>query len=471
MSALINVIKAKLQQCNDAKLKGLYEIASCRLGDWIFYFMTFKALLKKPRFRIALATSIVIFTLGTTISGTFAWFAATMSNSMASQTFSVKATGSAGISQLSLYKFDYGSTFYGTFETIDYLTPETGSVNLYDYNKEDNYFGVQEDGVWTERIETMNIYDPTDTVIRKIDLKEVNCNIIYRIEFEPVDIVDAYLVATGSVLNLIPGANEILLSDCIDIDVYFNEDLLATNTSYIQEDNPATTTINEYDDQLYIPSYKKLAWNKYHQWNGSDWVITSSEPATGQDKGSINYADYLPPHAESGNTANPSSGDYYKVLYAVAAPLNKYYKWNGSSWVVSDERPSGEGITSKGSIRFLDDLPSTASTGDFYHVEYKLQGLTEKEEVYYKLSYLSSEANSHMHFYGNTPAQKQDSIVMIRNKYVDFDQADPFVVYVNVNYAPSTVNKYVDSIALGNIVALHDYSFLFEFLTSPREFD
>ena len=426
-----------------------------------------RELLKKPRFKIAVATLVVIFTLATTISGTFAWFAATMTNSLAASTFSVKATGSAGISELTLYKFDYGSTYYGSFETVDYLTPETGSVNVYDYNKEDNYFGVKEGDVWTKRIETMNIYDPTDTVIRKIDLKEVNCNIIYKIEFEPIDIVTANLVASGSILNLVPGANEILLSDCIDIDVYFGEDLSSTNTSYIVEDDPSTTSVNEYDDKLYCPSYKKLAWNKYHQWNGSSWVVTSAEPASGQNKGSINYVDYLPPHEASGNTNNPASGDYYKVLYAVAAPLNKYYRWNGSSWAITDERPSGEGLTNKGSIRFLADLPtSSISNGDFYHVEFDTQNLTADEEVYYKLSYLSSLESTHSHFYGATPAQKQDSIVMVQNKPVDFSGGNHFVVYVNVNYAPSTVNQYVDSIALSNIVALHDYSFLFEFLSA-----
>ena len=435
--------------------------------------VSIKTLLKKPRFRIALATTIVVFTLATTISGTFAWFAATMnSTNITASSFSVKATGTCGITEMSLYKFDYGSTFYGTFETVDYLTPETGSVNVYDYNKEDNYFGVKEGDVWTERIETMNIYDPTDTVIRKIDLKEVNCNVIYKIDFESIDVSMAYLVASGSVLDLVPGANEILLSDCIDIDVFYDEDLLSTNTSYIVDDDPSTTTINEYDDKLYYPSYKKLAWNKYHQWNGSSWVVTTTEPASGQDKGSINYADYLPPHTESGNSSNPSSGDYYKVLYTVAAPLNKYYKWNGSSWVVSDERPTGEGVTNKGSLRFLADLPaSSSSSGDFYHIEYDLQSLTAQEEVYYKLSYLSSLINTHNHFYGNTPAQKQDDIVMVRNKQIDFSGGTSFTAYINVNYAPSTVNKYVDSIALGNIVALHDYSFLFEFLDSPREFD
>ena len=433
----------------------------------------FTTLWKKPKFKIALATLVVVFTLATTISGTVAWFATTSLNStIEASTFSVKATGSCGIKEISLYKFDYGSTFYGSFETVDYLTPETGSVNVYDYNKEDNYFGVKEGDVWVKQIETMNIYDPTDTVIRKIDLKEVNCNIIYKIEFEPNEVTGAHLVASGSVLNLIPGANEILLSDCIDIDVFYSEDLLDSNTSYIIEDDPSTTTINEYDDKLYYPSYKKLAWNKYHQWNGSSWVVTTAEPASGQDKGSINYADYLPPHTESGNTNNPASGDYYKVLYAVAAPLNKYYKWNGSSWVISDERPTGEGVTNKGSLRFLADLPaSSANSGDFYHIEYDVQSLTAEEEVYYKLSYLSSELSTHSHFYGATPAQKQDEIVMVKNKYVDFSSSSSFVAYVNVNYAPSTVDKYVDSIALGNIIALHDYSFLFEFLSSPREFD
>ena len=171
--------------------------------------VSIKTLLKKPRFRIALATTIVVFTLATTISGTFAWFAATMnSTNITASSFSVKATGTCGITEMSLYKFDYGSTFYGTFETVDYLTPETGSVNVYDYNKEDNYFGVKEGDVWTERIETMNIYDPTDTVIRKIDLKEVNCNVIYKIDFESIDVSMAYLVASGSVLDLVPGANE-----------------------------------------------------------------------------------------------------------------------------------------------------------------------------------------------------------------------------------------------------------------------
>lgn len=432
-------------------------------------------LLKKPKFKIAVATLIVVFTLATTISGSFAWFAAMSSINVTGASFSVKVSGSCGISEITLYKFDYGSTFYGTFETIDYLTPETGSVNVYDYNEEENYFGTKEGDVWTKRIDAMNIYDPTDSVIRKIDLKEVNCNIIYKIEFEASGITNSHLVASGFVLdNVIPHADEILLSDCIDIDVFYDSDLLATNTSYIVEDNPATLDINEYDDHTYYPSYKKLVWNKYHQWNGSSWVVTNAEPATGQDKGSINYSDYLPPHTESGNATDPVNGDYYKVLYVAAAPLNKFYKWNGSSWVITSERPSGEGITNKGSLRFLADLPTTSlSSGDYYHIEYDEQDLTAEEEVYYRLSYLSSliDEDEHNHFYGATAEQKEDEIVMVKNKPVDFTQGDSFVAYVNVNYAPSKVDKYVDSIALSNVVALHDYYFLFEFLSSPRNFN
>lgn len=466
------MIKAKLQQCNDAKLKGLYEIASCRVGNWIFYFMI-KELLKKPSVRIAAATMVAIFSLAAAISGSLAWYAANSGMAVTGMAVSVKVSGSCGLAEMNLYKFEYGSTFYGDFETIDYLTPETGTVNLYDYNDEDNYFGVKSGDTWIKRVDAMNIYDPTDTVIRRISLKDVNCNAIYKITFEATGIESAHLVVSGSVLDdVTPLAGQILLSDCIDIDVFFPEDLLDSNASYIIEDDNATLDVNEYNDKAYYPSYKVRSWNRYHQWDGSDWVVTKEEPLSGTDKGSINYVDYLPPHEDSGNSSNPSVGDYYKVLYATAVPLHKYYKWNGSSWVISDEKPSGEGTTNQGSLEFLSDLPaSSANSGDYYKVEFNLADLDPNEEVYYKLSYLSSLTNVHNHFYGPTDQDKSDEIVMVRNKAINFGGSTTYTVYVNVNYAPSKVNKYIDSISLSNIIALHDYSFLFEFLDSPRDFD
>ena len=430
----------------------------------------------KTKVKIAIATSVVIFSLAAAISGSFAWFAANTGGvTIEGSSFSVTVTGSCGVAETKLYKFDYGTTDYGTLTTVDYLTPETGEVNVYDYNDEGKYFGVKEDDTWVSRVEAMNIYDPTDTVIRNISLKDVNCNAIYKIKFEAQGITSAHLVVSATLNSgVVAGENQILLSDCIDIDTFFEEDLADNNSKFFTADNPATTSVNEYDHLSYYPSYKSVDWRRYYKWNGSDWDVSTVKP-TGEgvtDKGSIKYVDYLPVHAASGNTTAPSTGDFYQVLNVRAQYIDNYRVWNGSSWSVADTAPSGAGYAYKGNIRFLSDLPaSSTSSGDYYHIEYDFAPLNEQEEVYYKISYLSSLEESHGHFYGNTPAQKQDQVVLVRNKAVSFTESTSFVAYVNVNYAPSKLNKYVDSIALNNIEALNDYSLLFEFLDSPRVFD
>lgn len=120
----------------------------------------------------------------------------------------------------------------------------------------------------------------------------------------------------------------------------------------------------------------------------------------------------------------------------------------------------------------LESNPSFSTTdpetGDpinkLYYPSYigKSTSLTANEEVYYKLSYLSSLENSHSHFYGSNP--KPNSISLIGNtpRNVTFDASGKLKIYVNVNYAPSELEKYQKAIYDGDIEAIYDYALSFQ---------
>ena len=359
-------------------------------------------LVKKTKFKIFAATAVTIFTLGSTISASFAWFDAVLSRRVTAGNFEIAATGSCGIDNVRLIKFTYGSSTYGSFTTIDYLTPETGHVNSYDYNYGTHSFGVN----------AMNPYDPVDRIVRGTSLKDLNCNAVYEVSFVSSQVGLTYFELSSSIFSVIKDKDaDILLSDCVDIDIFYEDDLDDDNSLFINEDDVGTALVNEYDDKLYYPSYKISNLNKYYTWNGSSWDQSNSAP-TGDvtDMGTVKYADYLP--------ESPNTGDYYKVLKTLSV--------------------LGE------------DAQEIADAG-----------------IYYKLSYLSSlkAENAHSHFYGNP---KATSISIVEDKQITFTDGVPVKFYINVNYAPSIADKFMKDIYLNDIVAKYDYGFKFEFLESPR---
>ena len=89
--------------------------------------------------------------------------------------------------------------------------------------------------------------------------------------------------------------------------------------------------------------------------------------------------------------------------------------------------------------------------------------LTAEEDIYYKLSYLTSLKSSHCHLYG-----QDEHEISIANSDVTFTydstlNTNILNVYVNVNYAPSELEDTISLIYVSAIKAVCDFGFKFFF--------
>ena len=116
----------------------------------------------------------------------------------------------------------------------------------------------------------------------------------------------------------------------------------------------------------------------------------------------------------------------------------------------------------------VEDDPSTPEDESYkpYYPSYipKTQTLTENEEIYYRSSFLASVATSHPHFYGGSA----EAIALSTDKDVTFNYDSTLGTkvlkfYVNVDYAPSELEYTQSKIYLGNIKAVYDFMFEFNF--------
>ena len=406
----------------------------------------------KTRTKIVGATISAVFSLATVFSVTIAWFSTNAEVNASNMQIVVQSNGTCEIDDIKLIKFDYSTKTIGSLTYLEYLKPEEGTVNKYDYDYDNHSFGTYEAGAkyyqWNgsswdisdddpgsgangtvsypseleeltpevddyylvtngdwNAVEAMNVYDPVDMIVRGTGLKDLNCNAIYEVSFTSPNDLTYALTLTSSLFTVADLGEDILLSDCVDIDIFFESDLLDSNPLFFQEDNGETLTANEYNDRLYYPSYKLTNNNKYYQWDGSDWQESVSEPLTGSDKGTILFEDLLP--ISDAVEDAPTTGDYYRVLKTSAV-------------------------------------------------------LSENEEVYHKISYLSSllTDQQHKHFYGSP---KQSEITIVSEREVAFTAGIPIKFYINVNYAPAKADRYFNRVSLSNVRAQYDYYFNFSF--------
>ena len=86
--------------------------------------------------------------------------------------------------------------------------------------------------------------------------------------------------------------------------------------------------------------------------------------------------------------------------------------------------------------------------------------LSADEEIYYRISYLSSLEDSHTNFY--SALEKPNAVDITTGTNVTFVD-DLLTVYVNVNYSPSQLRDYASEIHLRNIMAIYDFFFTFTF--------
>ena len=390
---------------------------------------------RKTTVLIAVNTMFLVFALASGFSGTIAWFLSQQSVDTTAGDFKVVSLeGDCELVSIELVKFDYFKTVYNEgapdeFTVIDYIRPETGSVNRYEYNDSEDSFGFFDEETWKE-VSIMNTYDPIEMIISGDGLRDLNCNAIYEIVVESENLDLAYInAAVSKISEKAKEEDDLFFTTCTNFDIFFEGDL-------------------------------SLSTPLYYQWNAFTrrWASTYDKPTKGSDKGACANASDLP--------LNPSGGDYYFVNNHDTRPYipsykdnvgPRYHQWDGSAWEISEEAPlSGN---DKGEIGYIDELPESPSNGDYYLVDCPL---TKDEDLYYKLSFLSSAKSSHAHFYGSEASQ----ISIEDNVAVDFDD-HRLKFYVNVNYAPDQLEGYSKDIYKKNYKAVYDFYFNFSF--SNRE--
>ncbi len=109
---------------------------------------------------------------------------------------------------------------------------------------------------------------------------------------------------------------------------------------------------------------------------------------------------------------------------------------------------------------FLPSDLAAVTNKELYYPDFKdpeSDILTEKEELYYKTTYLSSTLDSHAHFYGPDPKPERIAIHDPENiRSITFvDGRATF--YVNVNYAPSELEGYAHTLGWSTVYAVFDY--------------
>ena len=213
---------------------------------------------RRNNLKIIAASSVAICSLAAVMGGVYAWFTVAWSQTTEVDPFAVINVGSCDLYALELIKFDYKSSTYGTgegaFTITDYLAPETGAVNKYSYNKNENSFGYLEDSTW-HPVNTMNMYDPVNLLIYGTGLNSLNCNAIYKFTITSDDMTNVNMHATiHKLLDRVKQDNEIFLSTCTDFDLFFPSELSDSNPEFIIEDDPSTPE-DEYDNKPYYPTY------------------------------------------------------------------------------------------------------------------------------------------------------------------------------------------------------------------------
>lgn len=114
----------------------------------------------------------------------------------------------------------------------------------------------------------------------------------------------------------------------------------------------------------------------------------------------------------------------------------------------------------------LDSNPAYNQGDDhkMYYPSYidKSVTLTEDQELYYKLSYLSSLKNTHANLYDGSGEMASEETVTF--EYDSVKDTNVLTLYVNVNYSPAQLEYTMYKIYQTTITAICDFGFSFFFL-------
>ena len=415
----------------------------------------------KTRLKIVGATFTTIFTLATVFTATLAWFVAQGSIEASGMAVKVAVSGSANLRGVNLIKFNYHSETIGGFEVIDYLDPSTGEVGKYYFNSRYDSgagsFGYDDNDTFVPVDTIMNVYDPVDRIIRGGNLHSMNCNAIYEVTFESTS-ETSYLQLYSDLVERIPGSNQILLSDCVDIDLYFEDNLLEVENTYSSESTYSVNDLVVYDGVL----------------RQCNTAIGSAEDYTAAKWTEVGI------YSKTASYTIGQAVFYNNAIYTCTANVdsesfsaNKWSKYNtysnSSTYAVGDvvfyNGLVYQCVTAIGSAESFNASKWKAALCDkIYYPSYKSANLNATDKLYYKISFLSSLETNHNNFYGTNP--KPSQIEVERDHLVEF-YGEEVKVYINMNYAPSKADVYMKEI-YNQIRAIYDFTFDFQFSKTPE---
>ena len=399
-----------------------------------------------------------IFSLASVFTATYAWFASQGRVEATGMAIGVQMTGSANLDQINLIKFNYHSETIGGFEVVDYLDPGTGEVSKYYFNRDyDNgvgSFGYDDNGNFVAVDASMNVYDPVDRIIRGGNLNSLNCNAIYEVVFSS-SFDAAYLQLYSDLISKIPGTNQILLSDCVDIDLYYENDLYDAEDTYSAESTYSVNDVVIYNSKVYQCNTAIMAPESFTvaKWTETDIYSKTSTYGVGQVAFNNNVLYVCTSAVDSEPFSLNKWSKYSNYSNSSTYSVGETVFNNGVAYKCVTAINSGEAFNSaKWEITLCDKI---------YYPSYKSSSLTSLEKTYYKISYLSSLETTHNSFYASTP--KPSTIEVDRNHYVEFNGSE-VKVYINLNYAPAKADAYMREI-YNQIKAVYDFSFSFQFST------
>ncbi len=412
--------------------------------------------------KIALATGVCIFTMATFFTSTLAWFSAKSSFSTNAGSMAVvKCSGSAELRSVDLIKFDYDSEVIGGIKMYDYLNPQSGTVESYYYNKEEEAFGYDDNGDFVAVNEMMNVYDPADRIINGRSLIDLNCNAIYKTTFR-VASIDSYMQLYTELVDKEIVDNQILLSDCTNFDFFFSDSLSISASTFSSSSTYEINDLTLHDGVLYQCNE---AVSIAGDWTGStNWeeVGVFSQLDTYRENQAVIYRNNVyicSADIDSPDTFSASEWTKYNTYSSsMTYEVDDYVFYNGVLYQCNAPIITPESFNnSKWTATLFEKI---------YYPTYKTSGLSELEKTYYKISYLSSLIQEHKNFYSHDP--KPQSIDIVRDYYIN-QASSPLDIdfYFNVNYSVEKADEYLKEVYNG-VRAICDFVFDFRF-SSTRE--